>query len=88
MSPEEATSRAERAKQLLQDPMLNEAFTATRDGLISALTIAKSPEEAYKAAIALQTFEVIKGCLESHIHTAKVVEFNTRKTFVEKILGR
>lgn len=88
MTPEEAKLRAEKARQLLNDPELKAAFDDTRDALISALNIAKSQDEAYKAAIALQTFELIKGCIESHIQTAKVIEFNSKKTFVDRVLGR
>jgi hypothetical protein len=39
----------------------------------------KTPEEAFKAAIALQVFDLIKNALQSHIETAKVMEFNFRE---------
>lgn len=88
MTPEEAKSRAERAQQLLDDEMLKEAFSATNEALVGALNVAKTPDEAFKATIALQTFNLIKGCIESHIQTAKVIEFNSKRTFVDRILGR
>lgn len=88
MTPEEAKDRAERARLLLADEMLQAAFSDTRDALVAAVTVAKTPEESYKAAIALQTFELIKGCIESHIHTAKVIEYNTKKPFLDRVLGR
>jgi hypothetical protein len=67
---------------------LRSAFDATHEALISSLNIAKTPEEAFKATVALQAFNLIKGCIESHIETAKVIEFNSKRTFVDKILGR
>jgi hypothetical protein len=88
MSPDEANVRAERAKQLLNDEVLMEAFNATHEALISALNIAKTPEEAFKATVALQAYNLIKNCIQSHIETAKVIEFNTKRSFVDKVLGR
>lgn len=84
MTPEEAKARAVHAQQLLDDPLLSEAFNATRDALIAAVKVAKNEQEAYKAAIALQTFELLKGAIEGHIQTAKVVEFNFKPTLKER----
>jgi glycerol-3-phosphate acyltransferase PlsY len=88
MNPEEAQIRAEQAKQLLRDPMLIESFNATQEALVGAVKVARTQDESYKAAVALQVFDLIKGCITSHIETAKVIEFNSKRTFVDKILGR
>jgi len=85
MSPEQAQQRAERAKQLLDDPMLKEAFQASEDALNRAVRSAKSPEEAFKAAIACQVFDLIKGSIEGHITTAKIVEYNFKPSLRERI---
>lgn len=88
MSPEEAQQKAVRAKQLLDDPLLSEALTAINDALIGAVAMAKTPEEAFKAAVAMQVFRMVKDSLESYITTAKVMEYNSKKTFVDRVLGR
>ena len=85
MTPEQAQQRAERAKQLLDDPMLKEAFEASEDALNRAVRSAKSPEEAFKAAIACQVFDLIKGSIEGHITTAKIVEYNFKPSLRERI---
>ena len=84
MTPDEAKARAERAKQLLNDPMLMEAFQAAEDALNRAVRAAKTDKEAFKAAIACQVFDLIKGSIEGHIETAKIVEYNFRPTLKER----
>jgi hypothetical protein len=84
MSPEEAKQRAERARQLLNDPMLKEAFSAAEEALNRAVRAAKTDTEAFKAAIACQVFDLIKGSIEGHIATAKIVEYNFKPTLKER----
>ena len=88
MNKDEANARAEHAKQLLTDSLLKESFDNAEALLNQAVRSAKSPEEAFKAAIACQVFELLRGALQTHIETAKVIEFNTKKSFVDKVLGR
>lgn len=88
MTKEEAQDRAERAKHLLANQMLQEAFSESERALIQAIGLAKTPDEAYKAAIALQVFGLIKGCIQGHIETAKVIEFQSKQTVVDRLLGR
>lgn len=85
MNPEEAKARAERAKQLLNDPMLKESFDLAEKALIQALRVAKSEQEAFKATIAFQVFEVIRDSIKTHIETAKVIEYNFKPTLRERI---
>lgn len=85
MTPDEAKARAERARQLLDDPMLKEAFEAAEDALNRAVRAAKTEAEAFKAAIACQVFDLIKGSLQGHIETAKIVEYNFKPTLRERI---
>lgn len=88
MNQEEAQNRAEKARQLLNDEMLMEAFNATADALMSAVSMAKTPDEAFKASIAVQVHRLIKDSISSYIETAKIIEFNSKKTLVDRILGR
>lgn len=85
MTPEEAQIRAERAKQLLSDDLLKEAFQASEDALNRAVRSAKTEQEAFKAAIACQVFDLIKGSIEGHITTAKIIEYNFKPTLRERI---
>ena len=89
MSPEEAKIRAERAQQLLNDPLLKESFELAQTALIQAIRVAKSDAEAFKATIAFQVFEVIRDSIRTHIETGKIIEYNFRdKTLLERISGR
>ena len=85
MTPEEVRQRAERARQILEDPMVKEAFRATEEALNRAVRSAKTEGEAFKAAIACQVFDLIKGAIEGHIQTAKITEYNFRPTLRERI---
>lgn len=83
MDTQEAKIRGERAKQLLEDPLLLETFAETEKALLAAAKLCKSDSEAHKAVIALQVFDLLKSQIRAHIETAKIVEFNFR----EKKLG-
>lgn len=85
MNPEEAKVRAERAKQLLDDPLLKESFNLAHEAIIQAIRVAKSPEEAFKAAIALQTYHLIKDSLSTHVETGKIIEYNFKPTLRERV---
>lgn len=76
LTPEEANIRAERARQLLEDPLLKESFDLAERALIQAIRSAKTDTEAFKATIAFQVFEVIRDSIRTHIETAKVMEYN------------
>lgn len=83
MNVEEAKAKAERAKQLLDDPLLKESFSLAHEALLQALRVAKTEQEAFKATVALQTYHLIKDSITTHIETGKVIEYNFR----EKKLG-
>ena len=85
MNPEEAKQRAERAKQLLGDPLLKESFDLAHEALLQALRVAKTQEEAFKATVALQTYHLIKDSISTHIETGKIIEYNFKPTLRERI---
>lgn len=85
MKPEEGQRKAEHAKQLLEDVLLKESFDLAHTAILQALRIAKTPEESFKATVALQTFHLIKDSITTHIETGKVIEYNFRPTFREKL---
>ena len=84
MNPDEAQARAERARQILEDPMIKESFAAAEDALNRAVRAAKTEQEAFKAAIACQVFDLIKGSIEGHIQTAKIIEYNFKPSLKER----
>ena len=89
MTPEQAQQNAERAKQLLNDPLIKETFSLAHDALVMAVKSSKTEAEAFKSAIALQVFDLIKNQMESHIETGKIMEFNFRKPgVVDKLFRR
>jgi hypothetical protein len=84
LTPEEARSRATQASQILNDTLVKEAFAAAEEALNRAVRAAKTPPEAFKAAIACQVFDLIKGSIEGHIETAKIIEYNFKPTLKER----
>lgn len=89
MNPDEAKARAEHARQLLEDPMLKESFDLAQTALIQAIRVAKTDQEAFKATIAFQVFEVIRDSIKTHIETEKVIEYNFKdRTLLDKLSGR
>jgi D-hexose-6-phosphate mutarotase len=85
MSPDEAKIKAERARQLLDDEILKESFDLAHTAIQQALRVAKTPEESFKATIALQTFFLIKDSISTHIETGKIIEYNFKPTLRERI---
>ena len=90
MSPEEAQERSAQAQRLLANPLLKESFQNAEAALNQAVRSAKTPEEAFKAAIACQVFELIRGQLQAHIETEKVISFNFKhkESFLNRLAGR
>jgi hypothetical protein len=85
MNPEEAKARAEHAKQLLNDSLLKESFDLAHEAVQQALRIAKTPEESFKATIALQMYYLIKDSISTHIETGKIIEYNFRPSIKERL---
>jgi hypothetical protein len=85
LNKEDAKLRAARAVQLLNDPLLRECYDNAEKALNQAVRIAKTPEEAFKAAIACQVFELIRGQLQAHIETGKIIEYNFKPSLRERI---
>lgn len=85
MTPEEADRKAAHAKQLLEDPLLKESFSLAHEALLQALRVAKTPDEAFKATVALQTYHLIKDSISTHIETGKIIEYNFRPTLKERM---
>jgi hypothetical protein len=87
LSPEEAGQKAERAKQLLEDPIIKESFDLAHTAILQAIRVAKTEQEAFKAAVALQTYHLIKDSISTHIETGKIISYNFKPTIRERVFG-
>lgn len=85
MNPEEAKSRAERAKQLLADELLRGSLAALTEAAISACAQARDEKDAWRACMTLKACMDVARGLASHIETAKVIEFNQKPTLRERL---
>jgi hypothetical protein len=85
MTPEEAGAKAERAKQLMSDPVLSESFDLAHSAILQAIRVAKTEQEAFKAAVALQTYHLIKDSISTHIETGKIISYNFKPTLRERV---
>ena len=84
MNQEEASIRAERAKQLLGDSLLKESLASITEAAIAACSQAKDEKEAWRACMTLKACMDVTRSLASHVETAKVVEFNLKPTLRER----
>jgi hypothetical protein len=85
MTPEEARTRADHAKRLLEDQLLKASLASVTEAAISACAQSKDEKEAWRACSALKACMDITRALAAHMETAKVVEFNVRPTLRERI---
>lgn len=79
MTPEEAEQRAERAKQLLNDPLLKESLASNMNAAIAACAEVKDEGAAWRACMYLKAVMDATHAIASHIETAKVVNFNKKR---------
>ena len=85
MNLEDAQARAERARQLLDDELLKESFAANVNAAIAYCASAKDEQEAWRACMRLKAVMEATQSIAAHVETGKVVEFNQRKTFRDRL---
>jgi hypothetical protein len=85
VTPEEAKFKGDRAKQLLDDPIIKESFDLAHAAILQALRVAKTQDEAFKATVALQTFHLIKDSISTHMETGKIMAYNFKPTLRERV---
>ncbi len=69
------TERAERAKQILEDPLFNSVLKEVREAFVTRLETAQIDQKgAFNAALALQTLRAIRGLLQSYVDEMAVVK--------------
>ena len=79
MTPDEASQRAEHARQLLDDELLKASFAANVNAAIAMCAAATDEKDAWRACMRLKAVMDATQSIASHIETGKVVEFNKRR---------
>lgn len=64
--------QAERAQQLMNDPIMKRILTETENQLVLAVKSSVTPDQAYKAAIAMQVFAIIRNSMNAMVETGKM----------------
>lgn len=75
LTPEQEIATAERAKQILDDPLVAAWFAGVSNDLIAAVNAAKDEREAFRAAVAVQVFGKLRAHLVSYIESGKMAAF-------------
>lgn len=74
--------KAERARQFRDDPFVAEWFLGVSEQLLDAVNRAKDEKEAYRAAVAMQVFGMLRRGLISYIESGKLAQLQLeRKRF-------
>jgi len=82
----EEIARGEAAKQLLDNPLLKEAFESVRSGIVRAMENSPMGDEKThnRLAIALQVLAQVKKAISIHIETGTMASIQTRDTLAQK----
>lgn len=90
MTEAEELRRADRAQELMSDPLMVEAFETIEGGLVSAMRrVALGDEKAHRELIyMLQVVGSVKQHLEQIIATGKMVRLKADESRTEKLLRR
>lgn len=75
LTPEQEIANAERAKQILEDPLVAAWFAGVSNDLLAAVTAAKDEKAAFRAAVAVQVFGMLRAHLVSYIESGKMAAF-------------
>jgi hypothetical protein len=81
MTPEDASMRSERARQLLEDSLLKESLAANVNAAIALCASAKDEKEAWRACMVLKAVMDATKSIATHIETDKIMNFNQKKRF-------
>lgn len=73
--------RAEEAKRLLAEPMLQEAFATVETGLIEAMKNAKLGDQLthHELVLCLQLLGRVRGYFQEAIDTGKMIQMQTSR---------
>lgn len=76
MTPEEEVIRAERARQLLEEPLLKEAFSFVRESIVQRIETGPINNLGLNEKLCdeLRALYAVKQMLISHVETGKLAE--------------
>ena len=74
MTPEEELQRAERAKQILEDPFVQEALNALQVAAINKLKLTGDDKARLRLVDFLQATELFRQYFTTHIETGKLAK--------------
>lgn len=79
--------QAERARQLMQDPIMQKILSETERQLILAIKSAQTPDQAFKASIALQVFSVIGNSMEAMVQSGRMaaIQLEEKRKWFDKL---
>lgn len=87
MSLDQQLIDADEAKRLIENPILQEAFSGVRDGIITAMQSAPMGDERThnRLVIALQILGQIEKNIKEKIQTGKLAEIEIQETLAQKV---
>ena len=90
MTQDEEIRRGMRAEELMQDPLLIEAFSEIENGVISAMKrVAIGDEKAHRELIyMLQVIGSVKNHFQQVIQTGKMARLQAEESKAKKLLRR
>lgn len=74
MTPEEEIQRAERAKQILEDPFVSEALSALEQAAINKLKLTVDDHARLRLVDFMQAADLFRQYFVSHIETGKLAQ--------------
>lgn len=86
MTDDEQIQRAERARQLLNDPFIQEALSALELATINKMKLASDDKARLRLIDFLQAVELFKQYFIEHLNTGKMVEVS-RLQRLKKAVG-
>lgn len=74
MTEQEEINRGEEAQRILEHPLFQEAFTATRDGIVQTMQASAMGDQALhnRLVIALQLLAQIEKSFRTHMETGRM----------------
>ena len=87
MNDAQKTDRAERAKRLLDDPMLLEGFEAVRTAIVQRWEQApiRDKDGAHELKLMLKLLGDVRAALVEAVNDGKVVTFNAKQRLMDRI---
>lgn len=88
-SEEKRLERAAKAKQLLDNPLFNEAFEMVRAGIVERWSQApiRDKEGAHELKLMLKLLGDLRAAVSVAVNDGKVVQFNQKQRLMDKVRG-